>query len=405
MKFLTLAFLLSLTLTTAHAEFEDCDGKLSTALARLLESDSRGILALQYKLTTLKMTKRLLGANKKTIESAVRADHARLQAFNAEDPAILTRLNQLFNENGGDTHRAILQDRVRELKADSLDASYWRADKRLSNQDISTYLMMDKMSNAQSEVNDQDIAIAWFMQKVSDQVATSRGRHSAAHNLTLMSAQLARNLGSINGVAALSAAETGAQIASAQTTINDFLTSAVASIKTAIPECFRDNKFKGTADCDINFLSNALAEQLMNMENVSAFLPSLERASVAMARNGSAPLRPVVAPARAIAGRPPVVRAPDPRRQVYNSAIDIVYRSDMNSHQERFTCPNGRSFPLRTTDLNHNRGNYRFTILLNGQLRTLRREQAANVQIECMAKLVTRNCFPDTQVNEAACFY
>lgn len=390
---------LLLAVTPVFAEFEDCDNKLATKLADLIRADTRGILALQFKVTTLKMTKRLMGASHNTVEEHLRAERERLNGMNAEDPAILTRLREIYETDGTD-HTADIQRQVQELKTHVPNASYWRASTRLSNLDLSTYLMLDKATNEQSEVKETDMAIAWYMHKVSEATATASGRSSAAQNMQLMSYQLAKNLGQIQGVTAISSADADAQLLEAQNTINSFLTASLDTIKTQIPECFRDNKFKGTEECNIDFMTAEFADFMKSVDNVAGVVVSRDRTVTPRVR------RPAVA-ARSGAARPerrdvPQRPAVDRQRQAINTlAINAVNNFGQNS---RVTCPGGRVVNVRPVDLNSGRGEYRLNAVINGQLYTVRRERDSGAQIECLRRKVMQQCYSDVQP-AGNCFY
>lgn len=383
----------------------DCDDKLAVALRELIKSDTKGILGLQFKLTTLKMTKRMLGSSNRTIEEAIRKDRTRIEAFVTEDSTTLPALKELFGANAGETHMTNLKERVLELKADAVHASYWQSDKRLSNEDLSTYLMMDKMSNKESEVDNTDIAIAWFMQNVSNEVAKKSKKNSTAYNLTLMSTQLARNLGQ-TGTTAMTEAEADEQIAAAQTAINEFLAGAVEVIKKdeALKACFRgegeNKKWKGTENCDVNFLSTSLSDFLMNLKDIEPYLASVTRATETMARANTAP---VGIQTNAVAGPAKKRKAvrPDPRRQILNESMLAVHNI---GSPRRFICPDKKSVPFRTVDLNNGRGNYRMTITVGGRLYTAKRELSPSAQMNCVSRALARQC--DSGISTPAnCFY
>jgi hypothetical protein len=253
-------------------DYSGCDQKLKEKMIELVKSDEHGILAKQFKLTTLKLTKKTLNKKFTTLEAMIKKNSAQLNELNTEDPLILKSLVDLYGENISDDMTAAIAH-IEEIKKSSKEASYWNKNKRFMNKDVSAYLLFDKLTNNESEFSKTDIAITWYMNKVSEEKASAEGRFSAKHNLTNLSNQLTRYTGVIRGTDKASEEDINKSIETVEQDINKFLDDATLKIQEDLKECLDENKlWKGACDIDRGFVSKQLEDFLLNMEDLSSEL-------------------------------------------------------------------------------------------------------------------------------------
>src|SRR5690606_14248521 len=85
------------------------------------------------------------------------------------------------------------------LKESADKASYWNKNLRFYNEDASSFLLFEKMMDKESSFNETDVAITWYMQKL-----TAENRGSAETNQNNLSYNLTKLLGGMSAFKAKS---------------------------------------------------------------------------------------------------------------------------------------------------------------------------------------------------------
>jgi len=222
--------------SSSEINMDECDRKLREQLTELIKKDKKGILGQQFKVTTLKLLKRTAASQKTTLENLIKAENTKLQAFNSQDPEVLKKLEELYDENSREQARDVLAH-AEELKGKSASLSYTDSKKRLKNDDISSYLLMEKISKSDSDITKMDISITWYFEKLTAEVEKTKGKNSIMANMTELSPQL-----------------------------------AMIQIKQNISECFPGDKWKGNCDLTEATLNEELSNILYTLDNVSSEL-------------------------------------------------------------------------------------------------------------------------------------
>lgn len=250
---------------------DECDRKLREQLTDLIKKDKKGILGQQFKVTTLKLLKRSTTAHKTTLENLIKGETTKLQAFNSQDPEVLKKLEELYDENSREQARNVL-NHAEEFKGRSATLSYTDSKKRLNNEDVSSYLLMEKLTKSDSDVTKMDISITWYFEKLTAEVEKTKGKNSIMANMTEISPQLARYTGVIPGTDKMSVAQIDKELKASEAAVKKFLADAMIQIKQNISECFPDGKWKGNCELTENILSEELSNILYTLDNVSSEL-------------------------------------------------------------------------------------------------------------------------------------
>jgi hypothetical protein len=257
--------------SSSEINMDECDRKLREQLTELIKKDKKGILGQQFKVTTLKLLKRTAASQKTTLENLIKAENTKLQAFNSQDPEVLKKLEELYDENSREQARDVLAH-AEELKGKSASLSYTDSKKRLKNDDISSYLLMEKISKSDSDITKMDISITWYFEKLTAEVEKTKGKNSIMANMTELSPQLARYTGVIPGTDKMSVAQIDKELKASEAAVKKFLADAMIQIKQNISECFPGDKWKGNCDLTEATLNEELSNILYTLDNVSSEL-------------------------------------------------------------------------------------------------------------------------------------
>jgi hypothetical protein len=257
--------------TLADDQFKNCDSNLEKEIASLIENDKSGILSKQFKLTMLKQYKKVALNNSSTIEQFIKQDFLDLKKLSKSNPSTLKELEKFYDKNEI-INLSSVYDHIESVKFKSEGANYWNKSRRFNNKDISSYLLFDSLSNPKSDVTKMDIAITFFMQKVSDQTAQEHGSYSANHNLTNLSNHLARYAGLINGTKEVLIDDVIIEINDLEKNINDTLYESLNTIKKNLALCFKDDLWLGACKFDSTFLQDELQRFLLNSKDLNARL-------------------------------------------------------------------------------------------------------------------------------------
>jgi hypothetical protein len=264
--------LTSLFLPQANANdelsYSDCDNKLKSKLKELIQNDKNGILGLQFKITVLKLAKRSVVDGDNTIEDHIKKDYSKLKSFNSTDPTILSDMNKLYSQNSQETVKKV-SEHIYALSEKTKTLNYYEKNARLLNEDASAYLLHDQLTNPTSDITSSDVAITWYMQKISHEVALSEGHGSAKANLMNLSNQLARYTGAIKNTDAPNLEAMNKDLKDSESLINNFLIGAVDKIKTNLKEC-SDNEGNWKGECPLGqeLISNSINDLLLELNEI-----------------------------------------------------------------------------------------------------------------------------------------
>ena len=266
-----LALLLASIATFVHAQdapetapaptpspFANCSTALLAGIGQLVQNDTRGILALQFNVTTLKLAKRLHTDNQANLEAAIRANSQRLNQLNLADPTVLTRLGSLYRAQTGNNRLSDIQQSVADLQGKIPSLNYFRRTNRLSNRDVSNYILAEQVSSADSGFNEMDVAITWFMHNASEAAAAESGAGSARHNLSLVSTKLAHQLGTVGQRQSLESINQ--RLTAAETQLNQAMGELATGVTAQLPQCFPDGKWLGVTTANSDFFKNAIGQ-------------------------------------------------------------------------------------------------------------------------------------------------
>ena len=165
---------------------ERCKQKLSFEIAKILESDKK-IISIQFEITVLKMTSEVLGAH--SIEGLIQK---RSKYLTAIDKGVTDKINSLYQTYG---LKEDVTSIAKILKEKAESPTSFDKHKLFFNQDSSAFLLAHKKINPASKLNDADISVLWFMEKVYEgtknqtDAFSSRPPHT---NLSLRIAQYTR---------------------------------------------------------------------------------------------------------------------------------------------------------------------------------------------------------------------
>ena len=264
--------MISIHFALGSAEHESCKNGFRAQLLEIVESDNNQIISLQFKLTMLKLAKKLNNENLGTLEEHVKRDTARLEKLNTATPDTMKKLTDLYDQNATPQITKVY-NHVEEMKEKSRQANYWKANQRLMNEDVSAYLLFDQLANPSSEFSKMDVAITWYMQKVSEEAEKASGKFSANHNLTNISNQVIRYRGVLKGTEIESRDDLNKGIDQTQKSINSFLKNAATTIQNNMASCFEGpNAWMKSCDLTNEFLDKEIQELLMSLSETGSKL-------------------------------------------------------------------------------------------------------------------------------------
>lgn len=264
-----LLFIVSINLSFSQ-DNNSCEFLLQKELLDLLEKDKDKILPLQFQVTMLKMLKEVKGSNSKSIEKHLSSHTNKLKELDTKDPTILKKLENIYlKQNMENNH--IFQS-ITALGEKSTKANYNQADKRLTNADLSSFLLADIINKKDSQYTKRDVAITWYMQKISDQVKMNEGGKSYTYsqNMMQLSNRLARYTGAIGDAETATQEEIDNEIKRSQKIIDDFTQKSLAELKQKLPYCFSTNTDLMGCEKDLKIYNQALDNLILNSEEVVA---------------------------------------------------------------------------------------------------------------------------------------
>lgn len=260
--------------TTVNDSDINCDEKLKLAIASLLEQDTKNIIGLQYELTVLKMASATSGANVKSFEELIKKKSKDIASI---DDGILNKMNKTYKDHGLPEDAAAI---TTHLKQKASNANYYAKDKRFFNQDSSAFLLAYQNLTPDSGINDTDVSVLWFMDKVSERAKNDYKKYQEEHNLTNLSTRIAQYTGAISPGKAISKKTLDAMVIKQQSKIDAEFSVLIQNFKTSNINCYKKifGESEGDNECnDINVVNKVFAQLLaVNSKIDSIKLVSLD---------------------------------------------------------------------------------------------------------------------------------
>lgn len=169
---------------------KDCTDELENVLRDYIENNQEYIAKL-YDLTTLKIAVNIREDHQETLESLIQRKHNSISEYFLNQRETLERI---YNRYGISTDYETLLENYTQ-------ANYWRGNLRLSNEDISAYILAQIQSN--SRYTQTDAAVVWLV----NQVAQSFPRGTLEYNSLSLSPRVARYTGIIENAGNYSRSE------------------------------------------------------------------------------------------------------------------------------------------------------------------------------------------------------
>jgi hypothetical protein len=183
----------SMLVTTAPSI--DCEVEFSKLAAELLQDKGKNVLARQFELTTLKMAREVRQSNRRTLEGLVNHKQRELSA-NSDSNQILNQLKKAYRENGFESDLENLEKELR--RKGQKNFSYYDGKRRLDNLQASAKILSYSVVNPRAGLDQNDVAIVWFMDKLSTKAGEKFGSLSKEHNRLNISNRIAFYTGAID---------------------------------------------------------------------------------------------------------------------------------------------------------------------------------------------------------------
>lgn len=236
----------------------DCEKELKQKLLELIENDHKGILSKQFELTTLKLAIETSKSNSITLEHYIKKQADEIKKMDSEK--VLESVSELYKENGfaQDMKKAFLH-----LQENVDKASYWNKNTRLYNQDISAFLMYNKLKSNSTLVNDIDVASVWFMKKL-----TESNLGSGQTNVNNMSYHVTKLLGGISGFEKTDLSKLKLMQSSLEVEIQNLIAEASNSLKQELQACVESGEIDSCV-FENNKISDSLAKIILEANKVT----------------------------------------------------------------------------------------------------------------------------------------
>lgn len=207
----------------------DCKEKALKELESLLKEDKHGILQKQFSLTTLKMTAKVLQKNMHTLEELINAKKNEILSADRETQ-VIPKLKSIYAEYGQVFDSQLLEKKL------SQSSYYFKPQMRFYNKEISAFLLALKTEGKDEDIDMSDVAITWYMDKITKEMEKKYGRYSAKHNLTNLSNLLTRYTGVIKGAENLSLETVQKRIESSEQKLKGALQLLIGDFSQAFKE-------------------------------------------------------------------------------------------------------------------------------------------------------------------------
>jgi phenylpyruvate tautomerase PptA (4-oxalocrotonate tautomerase family) len=174
-----------------------CEEELNKMMLELLKQDKNGILVEYFNIAALKLSRKIIrdnGAND-NVENFIKTKMNKLSS--ADKANLAQKISELYNQYGKQTD----QSKIAKILEDLDDHSYYPKSKRLSNEDHSVimlaYKVLDPCKSSALCINENDVSITWFMDKLSKK-ANKEVQSTSTTNMLEMSVKVANLVGGIN---------------------------------------------------------------------------------------------------------------------------------------------------------------------------------------------------------------
>lgn len=245
---------------------QSCEDKLRAHIDKLLKEDRSGILEAQLNLTILKLAKKTIGGQHKTLEDMIKKDMTKLNQLNAQNPATLERLNQLYDANANDDLKSVYNN-ISVLKSKSASLNYIGGVK-IENDAVASYVLYESMLNEpNSPFTKNDVAIAWLSKKIKAQTksaALSISDHVARYTGLVKDATVN---GTKKAVKAASTSDINKKMNEEKAKIDKFMNDAKTAFMQANPDCAQDAEFSG--EC-LSLTKDISGDLLLDIDNLNS---------------------------------------------------------------------------------------------------------------------------------------
>lgn len=247
------------------SKFANCDDELRRKLNNLITDDKEGILKKQFELTTLKLAQKVQNNNQTTLEDYVQSKAKEIKEKDTSGK--IDELKKLYANEGKAKSLLKVYEHIDTLKESADKASYWNKNLRFYNEDASSFLLFEKMMDKESNFNETDVAITWYMQKL-----TKENRGSAKTNQNNLSYNLTKLLGGMSAFKAKSQNELKEKTEKLSKDIDLLMTSTIDALKENLAMCFQDGLWKGGCEFTTNHLNNEINLLLLTANEASSEL-------------------------------------------------------------------------------------------------------------------------------------
>jgi hypothetical protein len=253
--------------TNSVANTKPCEDEALKEIYKIISSDKNNGFAKMYELTVMKLAKKTLESNNKTLEGYTNSKIAALQA----------QLNQ--SKDSVDTQKKVadayeLYGKSGDLTAISTDldksknANYWSKTTRLWNEQTSSYVLAASIADPSSGLKDSDAAIIWAVEKLRLGAGSDFAKNTQKGNLMNTSTRVTRYLGTTKGTNSETVKSLDGKIAALEKELNSLIQSAYATTKVALSACLKAAN-PNCADC--------ANEQMANFEKDGLGLEKIQR--------------------------------------------------------------------------------------------------------------------------------
>jgi hypothetical protein len=173
-----------------------CEEELNKQMLDFIKQDTNGVLVDYYNIAALKLSRKIIrdkGENN-NVENFIKSKMKKLSIADRHD--LSTKISKLYNQYGKKTDQGKISTILNGLDKHN----YYPKSKRLSNEEHSVimlaYKVLDPCSNSTICINENDISITWFMDKLSKK-ANKDLKASSATNKLEMSVKVANLVGGI----------------------------------------------------------------------------------------------------------------------------------------------------------------------------------------------------------------
>ncbi len=237
----------------------NCEDELKKQLLSLLKEDKQNILGKQFQKTSLKLALNLINnrsnKNIKTLEDFISRDQQKL--ISSDNQNVLAKMMKFYQEHGKIEDANFIKNQFGDVK----EASYWNKEKRLSNENISAYLLAESLSNDKSSFSEVDAATVWF----AHQANSVFEKGTAEANLTNMSALVYRQVGLLKRDLPVKVKKLEEVISGIDSELDLALTSLKEKVEKNLSQCIVNGVFNGSQCWSQATFDSGLAQTIMGL--------------------------------------------------------------------------------------------------------------------------------------------